>query len=102
MRDSTQNDHSRLDLDPDSNRSLRNCCALMRPMSIVTGDTTDIARRVLAEALSDPELRELIDQMVADPEVTRRQLYHTAFVQGVVHALECVSQGRILNLGDWN
>jgi hypothetical protein len=71
-------------------------------MSKMLGDTIDVAGRVLAEALSDPELRELIDRMVADPNVTREQLFATAFAQGAMHTLEALSQGRILNVGDRN
>jgi hypothetical protein len=71
-------------------------------MRKVTGDSMAIAERVLEEALLDPELCNVINSMLDDPEVTRRQLYHTAFAQGVIHTLESINKGRIINLGTRN
>jgi hypothetical protein len=57
-----------------------------------------IAERVLEDALRDPKLASLIDTMLADQSVTKKQLFHTAFAQGVISALFALRQGRRIDL----
>jgi hypothetical protein len=54
------------------------------------------AHQILEEALGDPELSKIVERMCSDdPKTTREQIYHTAFVQGVLSTLVAVAQGRI-------
>jgi hypothetical protein len=58
-----------------------------------------IAERILEDALCNPQLSGLIDTVLADQSVTREQLFHTAFAQGVISALSALRQGRLIDLG---
>jgi hypothetical protein len=56
----------------------------------------ELAALILEESMCDPALREVTDKMIDDPEVTRIQLHHTAFAQGVISALEAINRGQVV------
>lgn len=58
--------------------------------------TMEVAESVLEKALEDPRLSALMEQMIADPQVSRRQLYHTAFAQGVLSSIVAISYGYLV------
>lgn len=61
-------------------------------------EVCDIAERILRDVLHDVEIRHLIEAMLADDSITKEQLYHTAFVQGVLSAVAALQEGRLINL----
>jgi hypothetical protein len=56
------------------------------------------AERILLHYLQDPKLRELLATMLADETITKEQLYHTAFAQGVISALSAIREGKLISL----
>jgi hypothetical protein len=52
-----------------------------------------VADIVLERSLEDPRLRELMEQMLHDEAITKRQLAHTAFAQGVISTLAAIDAG---------
>jgi hypothetical protein len=56
----------------------------------------EVAATILRNSLADPRAEELIEALIADPEVDRRQLVHTAFAMGVTAALQEVMQGHVI------
>lgn len=55
-----------------------------------------VAERILENAMSDPRIREVVEQMFADPNVTKDQLFCTAFAQGVISTLAALREGRLV------
>jgi hypothetical protein len=52
----------------------------------------EVAETILRNSLRDPQADQLIEALIADPEVTRLQLVHTAFAMGAAAALGEVIQ----------
>jgi hypothetical protein len=56
------------------------------------------AERVLLHSLEDPRVNELVQKMLTDEAITKEQLYHTAFAQGVISALSAIRDGKLIPL----
>jgi hypothetical protein len=56
------------------------------------------AERVLLHSLEDPRASELVATMLTDEAITKEQLYHTAFAQGVISALYAIRDGKLIPL----
>jgi hypothetical protein len=71
-------------------------------MRIIAMNTPDqlgeVATAILTHALADPESKQLLEQLIADPDVTSRELVHTAFAIGAVATLNEVMQGHVIPL----
>jgi hypothetical protein len=67
----------------------------MKERRFFTGleQATQIAGIVLERSLEDPQLRELMERMLRDETITKRQLAHTAFAQGVISTLAAIDAG---------
>lgn len=68
-------------IDPDDHASMYDACTTM-----------------LLESLSVPEARALIEGMIDDPTVTRRELVHTAWAQGASFVLYKAMHGQLIAL----
>jgi hypothetical protein len=58
------------------------------------------AHQILEDALEDPDLRKIVDEICNDSKINRGQIYYTAFLQGAISTLCAVAQGRIVQSGE--
>lgn len=58
-----------------------------------------VAERIMAKALANPDARELIEQLLKDPQATPKALFDTAFTMGIAAALGEIIQGHIVGIG---
>jgi hypothetical protein len=68
----------------------------------VPDQVIEIAEAILEGALDDPAAHQVIETMLANPEITRRQLYHTAFAQGVLSTLQALKDGNLVPIAGSN
>jgi hypothetical protein len=59
-------------------------------------ELSEVAETILRNNLTDPRVEQLIEELIADSEVNRRQLVHTVFAIGAAAALKEVIQGHVI------
>lgn len=59
-----------------------------------------VAEKVLEHYLRNPDLRDVMERMLADENITKEQLCHTAFAQGVISTLDAIQEGRLVPMSN--
>lgn len=57
-----------------------------------------LALAMLADAMREPEARALVEKMLTDDRLNKRDIFELGFTQGVVSTVAAADQGRLFTM----
>lgn len=61
-------------------------------------ELSEVAETILENAMRDPQAARLVEALLSDPEVTKVQLFSTAFAMGASTAMSAWMQGNLIQV----